>query len=434
MAATALRDITRHLDQRLAKAKADNGLAKFQAQALEKFKLQGLPTAKTEDWKYTSLRKLADEPFSEPMADTPVEIPPIDARHLLVMVNGCLQPELSRISDLPSGVSIAAMDSVPVSRETFMGHRLGSIADIARHPFAAINSASFSKALFIELAQGTQVAGPLVILWLACGSQQALVQPRMYVRLKEGSGITMMEQHLGGHTGHLINKVSEFSLGDSARLSHVQLQNPSAERLINGAHVRCGRDSFYSAQNYDLGGSFIRNDLVVSLAGTGGEAKLDGLFISSNDGHVDNHIRVDHSSPHCLSSVLYKGLLGERGHGVFNGKLIVHPGALQTDARQVNHNLLLSTNAEINAKPELEIYADDVKCSHGCTTGELDRDQLFYLLSRGIGRNMSRRLLVEAFAREIVDRQPEKALASLIEPALGSAIGNLVEATKELQK
>lgn len=427
MTAFALRDITRHLDKQLAEGVGDEWLLQLQRRALDEFKAQGLPTAKTEDWKYTSLRKLANESFGEPITESQVAVPSCDARFLLVVINGRLKPDLSRLGDLPYGVKVSGIDSVQGGPVISPDPQLGSIVDLAQHPFAAINCAGLSDALLIDVAAGVEVKEPLVIMWLTAGGEQIIVHPRLFVRMGEGSRFTLMEQHLGEQTGHLVNKLGEFNLADGAQFAHVQLQSTAAEHLINGCHVRCHHDSVYRAQNYDLGGNFIRNDLVVSLTAPGSEAELDGLFVTADDSHVDNHVRIDHHSPHCRSNVLYKGLLGERGHGVFNGKLVVHPQALKTDARQVNHNLLISPNVEINTKPELEIYADDVKCSHGCTTGALEPGQLFYLKSRGIGRRAAESLLVEAFGREIIEHLPSAELIPLITGEVGKAITRLLD-------
>ncbi len=268
---------------------------------------------------------------------------------------------------------------------------------------------------------------PVTVVWLSGAGEPALIQPRALVRVGANAQISLCEQHLGSQAqaAHVNNKVSEIHLADNARLTHVQIQDTGAENLICGTHVRCERDSYYRSQSVDLGGALVRNDLVVTLAAQGAEADTDGVFLATRGDHVDNHIRIDHAAPHCASSALYKGILADRGRGVFNSKLIVHPEGQKTDARQVNHNLLLTDDIEIDTKPELEIYADDVKCSHGSTTGELDEDQLFYLLSRGIDKLAARTLLVGAFALAISERLGKSSLRPMVETRLQDALQRL---------
>ncbi|WP_461482087.1 Fe-S cluster assembly protein SufD [Porticoccus sp.] len=418
MNAFVLRDFESHLG-RLGAVPANGGqLGAFRQRAYRELLAQGLPTVKTEDWKYTHLRDLLVQPFAEPDGGEPLAIPQCDAEHLLVMVNGHFDAGLSRIQGLPAKVAVTALGEL-LGGEAVPG-TLGDIAVHHRHPFAALNSAMFDDGLLIDLAPGVILERPLVVFWLTCGRQPTMLHPRLLVRLGEGAQLTLVEQHLGGQRHHLVNKVAEFSVGAGAGLEHLQLQQTGEVRLINGCHVRCGRDSSYRAQNFDLGGQLVRNDLMISLAAAGADVCADGLFLTAGGEQVDNHVRVDHLAPHCHSRVFYKGLLGESGHAVFNGKLIVHPDAQKTDARQVNHNLLLSPQVDINTKPELEIYADDVQCSHGCTTGELDPDQLFYLRARGIAKSRARKLLVEAFAGEMLDRLavPLEMIESRLQRAL----------------
>jgi len=249
----------------------------------------------------------------------------------------------------------------------------------------------------------------------------------LLIRVGAGARLTLLELHAGGNRAHLVNQVTEISLADNACLMHLQLQDVKRDRLIRGTHVACADDSHYRGLSVDLGGALVRNDLVVGIRGRGAQVDADGLFFAGAGEHVDNHIRLDHSAPQGRSRALYKGLLAGGGRGVFNGKLIVQPTGRGTDARQVNHNLLLSRNVEIDAKPELEIYNDEVTCSHACSTGELESDQLFYLRSRGIDARDAAALLVEAFAGEISDRIEDVTLRQLVEQAMTPLLRQLTE-------
>jgi len=418
-------------------------LGDFRRRALDDLRRQGLPGVKTEDWKYTSVRNLVAETFATAVdleANSASEIRTMaatatagidpDRCHLVVVVNGILDAELSSNEDLPDGLRLTSLQAAMAGPSPAVGKLLGTVVSHQRHPFAALNGALFENGVWLDIEPGVDVVKPLVLVWLTLGRQPALVQPRLLVRVGEGARLTLLEQHCGGRVGHLTNKVTEVSLSDNAGLTHLQLQQLRDDRLICGSHVRCGRDSRYRALDIDLGGKLVRNDLVVGLDEPGTEVEADGLFLVAGatqtteneqavrSEHIDNHVRIDHRAPRGRSRAYYKGLLARGGRGVFNGKLIVHPGAQKTDARQVNHNLLLSRDVEIDTKPELEIYADDVKCSHGCTTGALEPDQLFYLRSRGIDSHEANSMLVTAFARDITERIADPALRRIVESRL----------------
>ncbi len=428
MNAFAIPDFERQFDVRREQAPA---FPDYRQKSLDDLRQQGLPGAKTEDWKYTSVREVLGETFVEATPAAPVAVPECAARHLAVMVNGYLNTDLSRLEDLPEGVTLCSLAAARDNHRDQVDAMLGRVVRHDRHPFAALNGAFFRDGLFLDVAPGTQVQEPLVVLWLSGAGDAALIQPRVLVRVGEGAELALMEQHRGSAAGHFTNQVSEILVGDNAGLTQVQLQDTGKEQLVCGTHVRCSRDSRYRAQTIDLGGKLIRNDLAISLDQPGAEADADGVFLAGRDQHVDNHLRVDHRAPNCDSSALYKGLLGGGGRGVFNGKLIVHPEGQKTRAEQTNHNLLLARDVEIDTKPELEIYADDVKCSHGSTSGELDPDQLFYLRSRGIDSPEARALLVRSFALEISERMNHSRLRDLVgeqlEPALDRLARNELE-------
>ncbi len=413
MSTFALRDFDTGIahDRRVLPGAHLDWLCDYREAALTEYRKQGLPGRKTEDWKYTSVRSLIQREFEldrTPDTTAPVSLPALSGvKHLAVMVNGGFSASLSRLDALPPGVTVLGLATTLIHHPRKLQDRIGAIATLDRHPFAALNGACFQDGLVIEVDSDVCLADPLVIVSLTDGSPPRIAQPRLWVELGEGAGMTLMQQAFGGPAGHLINQLTEVSVADSARLTQVVLQQPECDHLIHGTHVRCGRGSHYRALTFSLDCALLRNDLLVALNAPDAECNLAGLYLVGDRGHVDNHIRIDHRAPACHSRTLYKGLLGKGACGVFNGKVIVHPAGQKTDARQVNRNLLLSRDVEIDSKPELQIYADDVKCSHGSTTGELEADPLFYLRSRGIDLPQARALLAKAFVREISDGMME---------------------------
>ncbi len=406
-------------------------------QGIALLKAQGLPGPKTEDWKYTPVQDLLQQQLAP--ADAAPQLPADifravpAAHHLVVLVNGHFSAELSRCEQLPAGLEINSLAQVLASSPQRLRELLGSVASLDKQPFAALNTGFISDGVYLSLAPNIRIEQPLWLLNLTTGDgPPQLTQPRILIDVGKNARFTLMEyQHADG-SGHCCNQLSEIMLADGAQLSHLHLQRPGNCRLLRGTHVRCERDSHYCSHNVDLGGALLRNDLVVQLTGSGAGCELNGLYLLGSGEHVDNHTRIDHLAPHCRSREYYKGILGGKAHGVFNGKVIVHPGAQQSDAQQSNRNLLLSHHVEIDTKPELEIYADDVQCSHGSTVSELEPEPLFYLRCRGIGDKQARMMLVQAFADEMCQRLPLGALRDEIEHTVQAFLQTLLD-TFELE-
>jgi Fe-S cluster assembly protein SufD len=398
---------------------------------LDAFAAQGLPGTKLEEWRYTSLAELAaidwrlpDERASDVARDTVEALAsPVFACGLLVFANGRFVPGLSTLR--APDVEVTTLAAARRANDGRALPKLGSLLDVKRHPLAALATALFDDGVSIRLPAGTRLDQPLHLVFLseAAGAPVA-VHPRVWIEAGRGSHAVVVQDHISlGGGAALSNAVTELHVGPGARLEHVLLQRESAATFhLSNTAAQLERDARLGTHVVSLGGRLVRNDLSVLLAGEGAEARLSGLFLCTGERLVDNHTSVDHAVPRGTSRQLYKGVLAGRSRGVFRGRVLVRPGAQQTDARQSNPNLLLSDGAEIDGKPQLEIHADDVKCSHGSAIGRVDENALFYLRARGIDEPAARALLVRGFAAEVLGALPEPALAE----ALGDAFAELL--------
>jgi Fe-S cluster assembly protein SufD len=392
------------------------------------FERSGLPTTRQEDWRFTSLAPLAAHVFgradpSAPLSSADLERAagrPFGPR--LVFVNGRFRADLSSAHGLPAGVHAASLQhAIAVSPGRVEPHLARALSGDGR-PFAALNAAFLGDGAFVHV--GGEARGGVVELVFATVAREgpAACHPRVLLVADPGSQSTLVETYvaIGDHPA-LTNAVTEVSLGSGARLDHYQVQDQpgSAFHFATVAAV-LGKDASLSTHSTALGAALSRSDVLTRLAGEGAEAHLSGLYMA--DGHrlVDNHSVIEHAVPHGTSRELFKGILDGSSRGVFAGRIRVLEGASKTDAHQSNSNLLLSRDAIVDTLPQLEIYTDDVKAGHGGTVGELDRDALFYLRSRGLPLAAARSLLIYAFAREMVDR--------VALPALRDRLGRLVAA------
>jgi len=316
----------------------------------------------------------------------------------VVVVNGRVSKSLGSGS-VPAGVTIDTGAS-----ERAIGDVIG-LKDHA-YPFAALNTAFFEDAVVIRVAPHAVVDAPIHVLFVAApGGKRSGCAPRLLVVSGEQSHVRIIESYAGvGEGVSLTNAVSEFDLGEGAVVDHVKIQRESlASFHVAGTFVRLRRSSTFTSQAVTFGGRIARNDIHALLDGEGAECTLNGLYLADGDSLVDTHTTIDHAKPHCPSHEVYKGILAGRSRAVFNGKIIVRQDAQKTDAKQTNKAMLLSGDATINTKPQLEIFADDVKCTHGAAIGQLDDDQLFYLRARGIGEIDARSILIHAFAAQVVE-------------------------------
>jgi Fe-S cluster assembly protein SufD len=417
----AARDRLVALARRAAAARGAEppALATLRAEALARFADAGLPTTRQEEWRYTSLAPLLGLAFEAPAPgaaaprDEIEEIAaPFFACSAFVFVDGRLVPELSSPAALAGGVRVEGLAAAADSAGS-----LGVLADTKQHPFAALNSALFEDAALVTVPRGTSAQQPIHLVFVSTGDGAPRATfPRVLIRARAGSRALVIQDHVSlGRGARLSAAVSEALVEENASLELVVLQRESDETFHFGnLQARLARDARFASRTLTLGGALVRNDLGALLAGPGAECQLDGLFLGS-DGHlVDNHTLVDHAEPHCTSRELYKGILADRSRGVFRGRIVVRPDAQKTDAQQSNANVLLGAGAEIDTKPQLEIWADDVRCSHGASIGRLDEDALFYLRSRGIGESAARDLLTRGFAAEVLRRIGSEPLAEAL--------------------
>jgi Fe-S cluster assembly protein SufD len=313
---------------------------------------------------------------------------------------------------------------------------LGRTADYTSNAFTALNTAFLVDGAFVEIASGAIVETPLHLVYISTGgsAKETVSHPRTMILAGDNSQGAVVEHYVALDSGkYFTNAVSEVVAGDGAVLSHTKLQQESAAAYhIGSLYVRQGRNSSFNSHSIAIGGTLVRNDITVVLDGEGAECELNGLYVENEAQHVDNHTLIDHARPHGSSRENYKGILDGRSTGVFNGSIVVRKDAQKTDARQSNKNLLLSRDAEINTKPQLEILADDVKCSHGATIGHIDQDAIFYMRSRGIDESTARSLMMYAFCNEIIERVKCAEIRELIGKAVFARIAGAPASSEDL--
>ncbi len=404
-------------------------VARLRREALERFAAAGLPTRRDEEWKYTSVAALAEGGFSA--AHGPAALRAVDdldprifgdlGGHRIVFVNGRFSQALSAIGTLPAGVGLTTLAETLQRDCGCLGPYLSDAPN--QTIFSALNAAFMSDGLHLHLARGAVIEEPIHVLFLASGAKRA-IHPRNVIVAERDARATVIE-HYAATDGAacFTNAVTRISAAEGAQVEHYRLQQEASQAIHVGAlHVAQARESRFHSHSVALGAALARVDITTAFDGEGCEATLDGLYVAGGRQHVDHHTRIDHSMPHGTSREHYRGILDGAARGVFNGKVVVPRAGQRTDARQVNHNLLLSRGAEIDTKPQLEIYADDVKCTHGATVGQLDPAQLFYLRSRGLDEASARAVLTHAFARDVIERIRVGALRERLEKLLLSRL------------
>ncbi len=380
----------------------------LRARARARFAATGFPSTREEAWRYTNLAPLARQRFepSPPAAVTRAQVQALGfdnlAAYRLVFVNGSYRADLSTPPSA-AGVIAGSLAAMLTEEPQALEGYLGAVGTIERSSLAALNTAYLWDGAYVRLAAGTKLDRPIHLLF--AGTAPALAQPRALIVASAGSHATLIEQYVSLDDGrYFSNALTEIVLGDGAKVEHYRIQQHSPQAYhTGGVYVRQEAGSEFLSHAIDLGGLLVRNDLHTVL-GEGAACIFNGLYAAGGRQHIDNHTVIEHAKPRSTSRELYKGVLGGRARAVFNGRVLVHPGAQQSDAQQTNNNLLLSEDAEVDTKPELEIYADDVKCSHGATVGQLDPDQLFYLRTRALDEAAARDLLTFAFANEVLQR------------------------------
>ncbi|MGI9334566.1 MAG: Fe-S cluster assembly protein SufD [Gammaproteobacteria bacterium] len=410
------------------------GLGTARRAAMDRFMATGLPSARHEDWKYTRITPIEKREFVLAPADAPDSLgtderPALSAddcaglgpgaldAHVLTFVNGRFEPS---VSSIPAAYGI---DVTPVGEALRAGDDVLApyvlTDDETVTAFTALNTAFVRDGVLIRARENARLERPLRLRFVtATGETPLAAHPRIIVDLAEGAALDVLETYAStGGGSHFNNVYADIRLAQGACLRHCKLhEEGDAGVHIATTSVRQYAHSRYLSLSVALNGQLVRNDINCELTGTGAECSLDGLFMGGGRSHIDYHTRVDHKVAGARSSEMYKSVLGGRARGVFNGRVYVHPDAQGTDAHQKNDNLLLSRHAEIDTKPQLEIYADDVKCSHGATVGQLDADSLFYLRARGIDEQAARALIIYGFASDVLKRLPIAGLSDALEP------------------
>lgn len=398
-------------------------LVRARHSAFERFMALGFPTRQEEEWKYTDIA-----PIGKRASLAPDNIPPDPSSeaalhawalaqenfHLMVFVNGHYSDGLSALGELPSGARLESLADLlngnadlPETYFDQMHEHTG---------FAALNTALATDGAVLRLSSGVVLENPVYLLFIASGHGTA-IYPRNIVIAGDGARATIIEHYFGMLDAHnFTNAVTQISLGNEAGVQHCKLVQEGKDAAhVAGIHAEQAAGSRFVSHSFVLGGRLVRNDITSRLYGPECLCTFNGLYLLEARQHADHHTRIDHFAPSCTSREHYRGILDGESHGVFNGKVIVHPYAVKTDAHQSNHNLLLSRQAEVDTKPQLEIFAGDVKCTHGATVGQLDDDSLFYLRARGVDADSARSLLLYGFANDIIGRVEVAEMRTRIE-------------------
>jgi len=430
MTAPNAADIQTFLDAYAGRGKADGPewLTSYQEESMRLFCAAGLPLPGNEEWKYTNLAGLRKREFSLGSAQPP-QVKSADLSELLicdpggflaVFVNGVFSEEHSK---LPAGsdIEVKPLSAAIESGSPGVDELVASGNAFGLESFAHLNSALFHSGAWMHVPRGVEIKEPLYLLHISDSPDGALMtHPRNVVSLEEGASLTLIEDYLGlGDSSYLSNPFTHFQIADNARTVHYRLVREGRGSFhISNLGVRQADHSSFVSHSFCFSGGVVRNDVAAFLEGEGVECTLNGLTVGRDEEHVDNHTRIIHSRPNCNSWEMYKAVLAEKAHGVFNGKIYVAQDAQKTDAKQNSQALLLSDTAVMDSKPELEIYADDVKCTHGATVGQLNEEGLFYLRSRGVDKEAARVLLVYAFASDLVSGIEHPDLKSGVEALL----------------
>jgi Fe-S cluster assembly protein SufD len=404
-------------------------LATKRQNAIARFADLGFPTARHEDWRWTNLKALTKLGLVRPdvvsltgidrSTVAPFTFDDLDA-HRLVFVNSHFAAELSTVGDLPAGSIVGSLAASLAENADSLEPHLGRIANAQERAFPALNTAYFTDGAYIEIPAGVTVKAPIHIIHLTtAGAEPIVTLPRGLVVVGEGSTVRILETHGAlGSGAYLAAPVTEVVVSDRANLVFESFVKASDAALqVSTQAVRQGTETSYRGGVYTLSGAVVRNEHHVGLHGEHTRSEVNGLGLGHGSQVIDNYTRFDHAVPHCESHQLFKGILTDESTGNFDGKILVRQDAQKTDAKQTSRNLILSDKAIANNKPQLEIYADDVKCTHGATTGRLDPEAIFYLKARGLDADQARSLLTYAFAREVVDLLDIDAVRAEIDQA-----------------
>jgi len=404
-------------------------LKRTRQDASGRFQSLGFPTTDDEEWRFTSVAPIAEARFALATdgraALRSADLAPFRLTDLasaeLVFVNGRYAADLSSVRPLPRGVRIESLASRLATDASEVEPFLTRVAPFERQPFTALNTALFGDGAFVHVAAKVALDAPIHVLFVSTADgRPTMTHPRVLVVAGESSQASIVESYVGPRGDrYFTNAVTEVVVSENASVDHYKLQHESLNAYHIGAmHLIGSRNARFQSHSVSFGGSLVRNDVIAVLDGEGIDCTLNGLYLGDGQRLVDNHTVIDHAKPHCGSREVYKGILADHARAVFNGKIIVRPDAQKTDAKQTNKALLLSEDAQINTKPQLEIFANDVKCTHGAAVGQMDDEAIFYLRARGLSHDEARNLLVHAFAGDVLNRMPLEALREHVEAVL----------------
>lgn len=433
MVAEATREKSIYLeafDARAARQGEAAWLERLREEAMRRFEQLGFPTTFEEEWKYTNLAGLAKTPF-ETAFQKNVELSASDLDAFvyaearasrLVFVNGIFRRELSSLEALPGGVAAENLsDALRGEHSEGVRERLARYADYSENSLTALNTAFISEGAFLFIPRGVRVAAPVHLLFITASEDSPIASfPRVLVVAEAQSEATIIESYASAGEGrYWTNAVVEVALEDGARLEHYKVQRESLKAFHTATtQVEVGGASVFDTTTITLGAELSRHNVNVRMRAAGAQVHVDGLYMVGTNQHTDTHSLIEHAEPYCTSRQLYKGILDGKSRAVFNGKVFVREGALQTDAQQTNRNLLLSNEARVDTKPQLEIFADDVKCAHGATVGQLEEEELFYLISRGLRPELAQNLLTYGFAEEVVNKIRIESIKAQLDEAV----------------
>jgi Fe-S cluster assembly protein SufD len=415
-------------------------LRHLRAEGWEIFNSIGFPTVRNEDWRFTNLAPLARTEFRRAPEATVAGGQTESSRLAgavcqLVFVNGRFAPQLSDIGNLPAGLEVSSLAQAFSLKSEDVEQHLGRYANLRRDSFAALNTALWEDGAYVHIRRGAQIEAPIHLLFLTAeAGAPVMTHPRSLIVAEQGSHASVVEDYVSLGTGAaLSNSVTELAAADDAMVSHYLVERENFDSFnVSTLRIELARNANVSSHSILLGGGLVRNNVHPMLNGPGAECLINGLFVGGGRQHLDNYMLVEHAGPNGSSRQFYNGILDQQSRGVFHGRIVVHKDAQKTDAKQTNRNLLLSDDARVDTKPQLEIRADDVKCTHGATIGRIEDEPLFYLRSRGIDENSARNLLLYAFAAECLDRMNEQPARAFVEQFIRRRLHELVTASQPI--
>ncbi len=406
---------------------------KIRQDAIENFSKLDFPNHKNEEWKYTNISPILKHNFKPAFSKSEIKKEDVNKflfdkleHSLIVFVNGRFAPELSRIKNLPKGTVIGSIANELKNNSPIVKKHFGKYVDYKGQIFTALSTAYIKDGAFIYIPEGKIIDEPVHVLFIASSDEKILIQPRNLFVADKNSQVTIIEHYVSlTENIYFTNTVTEIVAEENAVVDHIKIQNESKSAFhIGRMEVDQERASNFTSHMISLGSEIARNDFNTRFNNEGSEAALNGLFLTDGSQLFDVHSLIDHAKPYCNSHEHYKGILDDKSRGVFNGKVIVRQDAQKTNAFQENNNIILSSDALVNTKPQLEIFADDVKCSHGATIGQLDMDSLFYLKARGIGEETARKILLHAFASDVIKSIKVEPIRNYVEEILTSKFDN----------